>query len=193
MSEYRDHQPLTKQQAEFCRHYARDMNGARAYAAAYPSRSPDNHARSEYARRLLRKPWILDRIADLRRESRSEWCARAKAPEVVIESPVAAADPPQAHAVLERLALLAFDTSQIDFIRLAALRCLDAGLEDLACAVSTDNRTPIIRVAISVEVHPPCEESPNGSPVGAPREGRAQVESFAGDGPGAEMMVGQPS
>ena len=186
----RDQQPLTEQQSALCRHYAREKNGASAYLAAYPgSQSLSCTVRSEYARRLLRKPWILGRIADLRCESRSEWCARAKLPAPKGGAGLARCRtaPPQAHAVLERLALLAFDRSQIGFIRLAALRRPDAGLENLAHAVSTDHCTPIIRVAISVKPHPFCEESPGGSSdtfvsgVQQPRESRARAPGFARD------------
>lgn len=161
--------PLTDQQAAFCEHYARDMNGARAYAAGYPkARDLRPTIRSEHARRLLRTPKILARIADLRGESRSEWCSRAKlpSPKTISAAPRTMPAPAQIVPTVEHLALLAFDKSQPDIVRLAALRRLDEGLAALASQASTVG-APVIRVAITVEARRPPDDHP-----------RAAVDSF---------------
>lgn len=123
---------LTEEQEAFCHHYANASHGADAYAASYPhTASRSSRWRSERARRLLRSPRILTRIADLRGEDHSKWLAKARA------RFVASPDQPPTLAELERLALMAFDDTKPDIVRLAALRCLDTGLKALCPATST--------------------------------------------------------
>lgn len=143
---------LTEQQEAFCQHYARDTNGARAYLAAYPcSQVVSSTVRSERARRLLRNPRILARIADRRGESRSVWCARSPAQ-------------PRTPDDLEGLALLAFDNTQTDIVRLAALRRLDAGLAALGRAASTGNGAATVRVTVAIEARDNARAEPAGEP-----------------------------
>ena len=138
---------LTEQQEAFCQHYARDMNGARAYPAAYPcSQVVSSTVRSERARRLLCKPRVLARIADLRDESRSAWCARAAAQ-------------PRTSDDVEGLALLAFDNTQTDIVRLVALRRLDAGL-----AALTANGSATVRVTVVIEARDNARAESTGEP-----------------------------
>lgn len=162
--------PLNAHQAAFCEHYAQNANGARAYAAAYPdSQAVGSNVLSERARRLLRRPSIVNRIAELRGEARSDVYPAAEPPEQVV--PVATADAAaltQTMADLERLALVAFDDQQTDLVRLAALRRLDAGLAELGRTASSANRSLTIRVAISVETQrsrEDCARAPTDSSV----------------------------
>lgn len=146
-------QPLTERQAQFCELYARTLNGAQAYAAAY---SPDQRLGStvcgERARRLLRASHILCRIADLRSESREDWCARAK-PRTRFVKPSCGqhTSPPENVDTLEYLALVAFDPKQSDLSRLAALRCIDNRLAALGAAAFGG---PPVRVLISLGDEP---------------------------------------
>ncbi|KAB2942952.1 MAG: hypothetical protein K8F92_16350 [Hyphomicrobium sp.] len=158
---------LNGQQVAFCEHYAQNANGARAYAAAYPdSRALGSNVLSERARRLLRKPCIVDRISHLRGEMRSDVCSATEPPAQVL--PVVTADaaaPTQAAADLERLALVAFDERQADVVRLAALRRLDAGLAALAGAASADKRAPTIRVEVFIEMREASEDRAPAPPA----------------------------
>ncbi|WP_083556571.1 terminase small subunit [Hyphomicrobium sp. NDB2Meth4] len=152
--------PLTERQSAFCEEYARDLNGGRAYAEVYsPDRRLSSNVCSERARRLLRTPHILRRIADIRQEPQEAWLSRATvAPPPSAIRDLASEEQTQSIEELERLALVAFDENKSDFVRLAALRCLSAGLIALARAQSNSASSPAIRISIHVEHRPSGED-----------------------------------
>lgn len=129
---------LNAQQEAFCQHYAQHLNGAAAYAAAYPqSAVKGSDKRSECARRLLRRRHVLARIAELRGDDLQTWLSKAD-PDFQPSLPANPTD-------IEFLALVAFDERRADIARLAALRRLDAKLRTLT-------RSPTTGLTITVTV-----------------------------------------